>query len=83
VMKVLDAYMSPGSVTEKLHFFAAEYEMPADANAGNLDEGEDIEVMEMTLDDALAKVESGEIQDGKTVVLLLWAKLKGWASTRP
>ena len=83
VTKVLEAYMSPGSVTEKLHFFAAEYEIPPGANAGNLDEGEDIEIVEMTLDDALAKVESGEIQDGKTVVLLLWAKLKSCAGGRP
>jgi len=70
--KVFEAYMSPGSVTEKLHFFVAEYE-PADrirSGGGLADEGEDIEVIEMPLAEALAGIGSGAIQDGKTVMLL-------------
>lgn len=70
--KVFEAYMSPGSVTEKLHFFVAEY-APQDrirAGGGLADEGEDIEVIEMPLDEALQGIRSGLIQDGKTVMLL-------------
>ena len=77
VSKLFEAYMSPGSVTEKLHFFAAEYETRPDLTQGGGDtsEGEDIEILEMTLDEALRKVTSGEIQDGKTILLLQYAKL--------
>lgn len=77
VRKVFEAYMSPGSVTEKLHFFVAEY----DANnqigdgGGVHSEGEDIEVLELTFDQALTMVEQGEITDGKTIMLLQFAKL--------
>ncbi len=70
--KVFEAYMSPGSVTEKLHFFVAEYE-PGDrvrAGGGVAEEGEDIEVIEMPLAEALAAIASGRIQDGKTIMLL-------------
>jgi nudix-type nucleoside diphosphatase (YffH/AdpP family) len=70
--KVFEAYMSPGSVTEKLHFFVAEY-APQDrirTGGGLADEGEDIEVIEMPLDEALQGIRSGLIQDGKTVMLL-------------
>ena len=70
--KVFEAYMSPGSVTEKLHGFVADYE-PADRvceGGGRVDEGEDIEVIEMPLDGALAAIQNGQIQDGKTVMLL-------------
>lgn len=76
--KVFEAYMSPGSVTEKLHFFVAEYE-PSDrvlAGGGMQEEGEDIEVIEMPLDEALAGIASGRIQDGKTVMLLQHAALQ-------
>jgi ADP-ribose pyrophosphatase len=75
--KVFDAFMSPGSVTERLHFFVAEYD-PEDrigAGGGLEAEGEDIEVMELPLDDALAMVASGEIRDGKTIMLLQHAAL--------
>ena len=64
--------MSPGSVTEKLHLFVAEYE-PGDRirSGGGLErEGEDIEVIEMPLVDALAGIANGTIQDGKTIMLL-------------
>ena len=70
--KLFEAYMSPGSVTEKLHFFIAEY-TPGDrvrAGGGVAEEGEDIEVIEMPLTDALAAIASGRIQDGKTIMLL-------------
>ena len=70
--KVFEAYMSPGSVTEKLHFFIAEYE-PQDrvrTGGGLAHEGEDIEVIEMPLAEALAGIASGAIEDGKTVMLL-------------
>lgn len=70
--KVFEAYMSPGSVTEKLHLFVAEYE-PGDRilSGGGLEgEGEDIEVIEMPLADALARIANGSIQDGKTIMLL-------------
>ena len=70
--KLFEAYMSPGSVTEKLHFFVAEYE-PGDrvrAGGGLMEEGEDIEVIEMPLAEALAAIASGRIQDGKTNMLL-------------
>jgi nudix-type nucleoside diphosphatase (YffH/AdpP family) len=76
--KVFEVYMSPGSVTEKLHGLVADYE-PADrvcAGGGMVEEGEDIEVLEMPLDEALAAIQSGLIQDGKTVMLLQHVTLK-------
>ncbi|GGY61202.1 MULTISPECIES: NUDIX domain-containing protein [Streptomyces] len=76
---VLDAYMSPGSVTERLHFYAAPYS-PADrtGNGGGLEEdGEDIEVLELPFPDALAMAYDGRINDGKTILLLQWAALEG------
>lgn len=75
--KLFEAYMSPGSVTEKLHFFIAEY-TPGDrvrAGGGVVEEGEDIEVIEMPLTDALDAIASGRIQDGKTIMLLQHAAL--------
>ncbi len=79
VHKLFEAYMSPGSVTEKLHFFAAEYE-PADRvsqGGGQAGEGEDIEVVELPFDDALAMIRTGSIQDGKTIMLLQHAAMVG------
>jgi GDP-mannose pyrophosphatase NudK len=75
--KVFEAYMSPGSVTEKVYFFVAEYEPGHRISAGGGDktEGEDIEVLEIPLENALKMVESGEIADGKTIMLLQYAKL--------
>ena len=69
VKKVFEAYMSPGSVTEKLYFFVAEYDADARISRGGgiADEGEDIEVLEMTLDEALAMIANGEIVDTKTI----------------
>ncbi len=84
VEPVFTAYMSPGSVTERLHFFAAEY-APADrvaSGGGSAAEGEDIEVVEVALDRALAMIETGEIADGKTIMLLQHAKLHGLLDER-
>ena len=69
--------MSPGAVTERLSLFIAPYS-PDDRfseGGGHASEGEDIEVLEMTLDQALAMVAAGEIIDAKTVMLLQHAKL--------
>ena len=78
VTKLFEAYMSPGSVTEKLHFFIAEYDDTSSRTEGGGDarHGEEIEVLELALDDALRMIERGEIQDGKTIMLLQYAKLK-------
>ncbi|RFU44730.1 NUDIX domain-containing protein [Paraburkholderia sp. DHOC27] len=72
VQKVFEAYMSPGSVTEKLYFFVAGYDAATRvSNGGGLEaEGEDLEVLELTLDEALAGIQRGEIVDGKTIMLL-------------
>ena len=77
--KVFEAYMSPGSVTEKLHFFVAAVEDGDRRTTGGGDEheGEDIEVLELPLARALAMIASGEIQDGKTIMLLQHAALVG------
>ncbi len=75
VRKVFEAYMSPGSVTEILHFFVAEYSPEQRvADGGGVDE-EDIEVLELTFDQAMRAVSTGEIRDAKTVMLLQYAAL--------
>lgn len=78
VRKVFEAYMSPGSVTEILYFFVAEYskQMKVNDGGGIEHEQEDIEVVEITLDKAMQMIGSGEIKDGKTIMLLRYAKLK-------
>lgn len=76
-MLVFDLFMSPGSVTERVAFFVADY-TPADrvdGGGGLEEEGEDIEVIELDLDEAIAQVADGRIRDGKTVLLLQWAQL--------
>jgi GDP-mannose pyrophosphatase NudK len=78
--KVMQAYMSPGSVTEILHFFVAEYSRAQRVNDGGGIEEEDIEVMELSFDDALARMASGEIRDGKTIMLLQYAALHVFAA---
>jgi GDP-mannose pyrophosphatase NudK len=77
VRKVFEAYMSPGSVTERLYFFVGEYrqEDKVSDGGGEAHEGEDIETLEISLDEALAWVASGRICDGKTIMLLQYAKL--------
>jgi nudix-type nucleoside diphosphatase (YffH/AdpP family) len=82
--KILEAYMSPGSVTEKLHFFVAEYDLQDRVSAGGGDaaEGEDIEVLELPLSSALEMIGTGAIQDGKTIMLLQYAALAGLEALR-
>ena len=82
VEPVFQAYMSPGSVTEKLYFFTGRY-TPANRvsdGGGHIDEGEDIEVVELGIDAAMAMITSGEIKDGKTIMLLQHAALHLFAS---
>lgn len=69
--------MSPGSVTERLHFFIGEYDAASQVGEGGgvEAEGEDIEVLELDADEALAMVKRGEIMDGKTVMLLQYLHL--------
>lgn len=85
VSKVGEAYMSPGSVTELLHFFAAEYadDMKTGTGGGLEAEQENIEVLELPFDRALAMIESGEIRDAKTIMLLQHAKLHGLVPPPP
>lgn len=76
--RVMDAYMSPGSVTEKLSFFVAPYTLASRTAAGGglPEEGEDIEALELPFTEALAMIDRGEIIDGKTILLLLYAQWK-------
>jgi GDP-mannose pyrophosphatase NudK len=78
VRKIFEAYMSPGSVTEILYFFVAEYaaSMKVHAGGGIDHEQEDIEVLEITLEKAMQMIDNGEIKDGKTIMLLQYAKLQ-------
>ena len=77
IRKIFEAFMSPGSVTEKLHFFVGEYEpkMKVGNGGGLADEGEDIEVLELAIDQALAMIGDGRIVDAKTIMLLQYAAL--------
>ena len=76
---VYDVYMSPGSVTERIHFYAAPFAAAARLNdrAGLAEEGEDIELVELGIDEALQWIRDGRIQDAKTIMLLHWAVLEG------
>ncbi|MEZ4859274.1 MAG: GDP-mannose pyrophosphatase NudK [Flavobacteriaceae bacterium] len=78
VQKLFQAYMSPGSVTEILHFFAAEYhnDMKVSDGGGVEDEHENIEVLELDFDTAYGMIETGKINDAKTMILLQYAKIK-------
>src|ERR1700694_4109977 len=77
IRKIFEAFMSPGSVTEKLHFFVAEYEphMRIGSGGGIASEGEDIEVLELSIDEALAMIGDRRIVDAKTIMLLQYAAL--------
>jgi GDP-mannose pyrophosphatase NudK len=72
VQKIFEAYMSPGSVTEILYFFIAEYaqNMKVSEGGGHSEEQENIEVLELNFDKALQMIATGEIKDGKTIMLL-------------
>ena len=78
VHKIFEAYMSPGSVTEILYFFVAEYskDMKVADGGGIEHEQEDIDVLEITLDAAIQMIRDGGIKDGKTIMLLQYAKLQ-------
>jgi GDP-mannose pyrophosphatase NudK len=77
VRKIFEAYMSPGSVTEIVHFFVAEYAKSMKVNevGGVEHEEENIEVLELEIDKAMKMIETGEIKDGKTIMLLQYVKL--------
>jgi len=77
VHKLFESFMSPGAVTEKIHFFIAEYEpeMRVGSGGGLAGEGEDIEVLELPIEEALAMVDDGRIADAKTIILLQYAAL--------
>jgi len=78
VEKLYACYMSPGGVTELIHFFAAEYNESLRDNAGGGVEDESIDVLELRFPDALAMVADGRIRDGKTIMLLQHAQISGW-----
>ncbi|PHP92070.1 GDP-mannose pyrophosphatase NudK [Pantoea agglomerans] len=78
VEKLYACYMSPGGVTELIHFFAAVYNESLRDNAGGGVEDESIDVLELPFPDALAMVADGRIRDGKTVMLLQHAQIAGW-----
>jgi len=79
VEKVTQTYMSPGAVTEILYLFTGEYDksMKVSEGGGLASEQENIEVLEYTFEEAYAMIESGEIVDAKTIILLQHAKIKG------
>lgn len=79
VTKVFEAYMSPGSVTEIIHFFIAAYDksMKMHHGGGLAHEEEHIEVLEFQFETALKMVDSGEIKDAKTIMLIQHLRLKG------
>lgn len=76
VQKVMEAYMSPGSVTERLFFYLAEYSPATERRGGGGIEEEEIEVLELPLPQALGMIATGEIQDGKTIMLLQHLRLQ-------
>lgn len=77
VKKVFQSYMSPGAVTEILHFFIGEYqsEMKVSEGGGLAEEHENIEVLEYPFNEAYQMITSGEITDAKTIMLLQYAKI--------
>ncbi len=77
VQKIFESYMSPGSVTEILYFFVAEYspKMKVSDGGGLQDEQEHIQVLELDFDKAYQMILTGEIKDGKTIMLLQYAKI--------
>ncbi len=79
VRKIFEAYMSPGSVTEILYFFIAEYDgsMKHNEGGGVAEEQEDIEVLEIPIDQAMHMIALGDIKDAKTIMLLQYVKLHG------
>ncbi len=83
VEKVMEAYMSPGSVTEKLFFYLAEYTADTDRNAGGGIDEEEIDTIEMPLSQAVDMMKSGQIKDGKTIMLLQYLRLQQLTNSVP
>jgi len=79
ITHVFNVYMSPGSVTERLHFYAAPYSADTLTGAGGglAHEGEHITTVEISIDDALDMIADGRIADAKTIMLLQWSLLRG------
>ena len=79
VTHVFDVFMSPGSVTERLHFYAAPYSADTRRTAGGglAHEGEHITVVEVGIDEALDMIDDGRLADAKTIMLLQWSVLRG------
>lgn len=77
VKKIMETYMSPGAITEILYLFVGEYDasMKVSEGGGLEHEQENIEVIEMAFDEAYNKIETGELQDAKTIMLLQYAKI--------
>ncbi|MCY1698118.1 GDP-mannose pyrophosphatase NudK [Enterobacter sp. RHB15-C17] len=80
VTKLFELYMSPGGVTELIHFFIAEYTDAQRSNAGGGVEDEAIDVLEIPYTQALEMVKNGEIRDGKALILLQYLQLSGLMS---
>lgn len=76
IKKIFEVYMSPGSVTELIHFYIAEYseEMKIAPGGGAVDEQENIEVLELPIKEALQMIKEGRIKDAKTIMLLQYAQ---------
>jgi nudix-type nucleoside diphosphatase (YffH/AdpP family) len=77
VKKIMEAYMSPGALTEILHLFIGEYDpsMKVSEGGGLDNEQEEIDVIEIPFEQAYVMIEAGEIKDAKTIMLLQYAKL--------
>ncbi|GAB4028104.1 GDP-mannose pyrophosphatase NudK [Spirosoma koreense] len=80
VQKIMEAYMSPGSVTEKLFFYLAEYTSDTERNLGGGIDEEEIDILELPVSQALVMMERGEIMDGKTIMLLQYLRLRQLAN---
>lgn len=80
VEKVMEAYMSPGSVTEILYLYIAPYDLSMKVNQGGgvEEEQEDIETFEVTMEQAISMIQKGEIKDAKTIMLLQYMDRVGW-----
>ncbi len=76
VEKIMEAYMSPGSVTEKLFFYLAAYSADTERLVGGGVDDEEIDILEMPLTQAMALVRTGDIMDGKTIMLLQYLQLR-------
>ena len=75
--KVFEIFSTPGAVTEKIHYFIAEYsnEMKISEGGGIEEETEEIEVLELDFNKAINMISSGEICDAKTIILLQYAQI--------